>query len=97
MRAVTFAAPFDVRTVEVPDPALQAATDVIVQVEAAAICGSDLHVYRGVERGLDTGTVLGHEFTGTVVSAGEAVRTMRPGTRVAAPFTINCEIGRAHV
>jgi threonine dehydrogenase-like Zn-dependent dehydrogenase len=92
MRAVTFVAPFDVRTVSCPDPVLQAATDVIVRVEAAAICGSDLHVYRGVERGLDTGTVLGHEFTGTVVSAGDAVRTMRPGTRVAAPFTINCGV-----
>lgn len=90
MRAVTFAAPFDVRTLVVPDPTLQSPTDVIVRVEAAAICGSDLHVYRGVERGLDAGTVLGHEFTGTVLSAGDAVRTMRPGTRVAAPFTINC-------
>ncbi|HBH51031.1 MAG TPA: alcohol dehydrogenase [Planctomycetaceae bacterium] len=90
MRAVTFAAPWDLRTVSVPDPVVLAPTDVIVRVEAAAICGSDLHVYRGVERGLDAGTVLGHEFTGTVVSAGYAVVRARPGTRVAAPFTVNC-------
>jgi len=90
MRAVTFAAPFDLRTISVPDPVLLAPTDAIVRVEAAAICGSDLHVYRGVERGLDPGTVLGHEFTGTVVSAGGAVVRARPGVRVAAPFTVNC-------
>lgn len=50
---------------------------------------SELHVYRGLERGVAGGFVMGHEFTGTVVEAGGAVRTVAVGDRVVAPFTVS--------
>jgi threonine dehydrogenase-like Zn-dependent dehydrogenase len=74
----------------VPDPEIRDAGDVIVRVEAAAVCGSDLHVYRGLEAGLDAGTVMGHEFAGEVVEVGAGVTRFRPGDRVVSPFTTSC-------
>ncbi|MCA8966908.1 MAG: CoA transferase, partial [Planctomycetes bacterium] len=90
MHAVTFRSPFEVACVEVTDPVLEAPTDAIVRVELAAICGSDLHVYRGVEAGLDPGTVLGHEFLGTITAVGAAVQRHRRGDRVVSPFSSCC-------
>ena len=90
MQAVTFLAPRAVACAAVPEPRLEQATDVLLRVDLAAICGSDLHVYRGIERGLDAGTVLGHEFLGTVVEAGAAVRAFRPGARAVSPFSTSC-------
>jgi threonine dehydrogenase-like Zn-dependent dehydrogenase len=89
VKAVTFQAPEAVRVEEVPDPRLRAPTDAIVRVSVSAICGSDLHVYHGRERGLDRGTVLGHEFVGEVVEVGADVALAR-GTRVVSPFTTSC-------
>ncbi len=90
MQALVFEGPHDVRHARVADPELRAATDVIVRVERAAICGSDLHAYRGLETGLDPGTTLGHELAGVVVEAGAAVRRFPAGARVVCPFTTSC-------
>jgi threonine dehydrogenase-like Zn-dependent dehydrogenase len=90
MRAVTFHSPGDLRVERVPDPELLAPTDALVAVTLAAICGSDLHVWHGRERGLDQGTVMGHEFLGTVVDVGSAVTGISRGDRVVSPFTTSC-------
>lgn len=90
MKAVTFLAPRAVACAAVPEPRLEREDDVVLRVDLAAICGSDLHVYRGIERGLDQGTVLGHEFLGTVVEAGAAVQSFRPGARAVSPFSTSC-------
>jgi 2-desacetyl-2-hydroxyethyl bacteriochlorophyllide A dehydrogenase len=90
MRALTFRGIENIAFDSVADPAIEAATDAIIRVELAAICGSDLHPYFGRERGLDAGTVMGHEAVGEVVEVGAAVRSLRPGDRVATPFTTNC-------
>lgn len=90
MQAITFHAPRELRYESVPDPALREPRDVVVRVELAAVCGSDLHPYHGRETGLDVGTVMGHEFLGTVVDAGAEVERFRPGARVVAPFTTSC-------
>lgn len=90
MRAVVFAGAGRVEVATVADPALLAAGDVLVRTEVAGLCGSDLHVYRGVERGLDPGTPMGHELLGTVVATGAAVRHFRAGDRVVAPFSTSC-------
>lgn len=92
MRAVTYHAPFDVRVERSPDPGLLAPTDALVRVTLAAICGSDLHVWHGRERGLDAGTVMGHEFLGTILEVGREVTGLRRGDRVVSPFTTSCGI-----
>lgn len=90
MRALTFHAPGDVRVERVPDPRIESPGDVLVRVEVAGLCGSDLHPYRGTEVGLDRGTVMGHEVVGEVVEVGAGVSRFRRGDRVVAPFTTSC-------
>ncbi len=90
MRALIYHAPGDLRTERVPDPALRQPTDAIVAVGLAAICGSDLHIWHGRERGLDAGTVMGHEFLGEVVETGRSVTRIHTGDLVVSPFTTSC-------
>ncbi len=90
MKAVAFHAPYALACEDVPEPRLAAPTDVVLRVDLAAICGSDLHVYRGVEAGLERGTVMGHEFLGTVVEAGAEVRRWQSGARAVSPFSTSC-------
>lgn len=62
MDALVLAAPFSVELKRMPLPLLINPTDVIVKVELAGLCGSDLHPYRGDEAGCDLGnTIMGHE------------------------------------
>ena len=90
MRALTFQGVREVAVTDAPDPRVEEPGDAVVRVELTAICGSDLHVYRGAERGLDPGTVLGHEFAGEVIEVGSAVEGLAPGDRVVAPFSTSC-------
>ena len=90
MKALTFGGRETVHLETVPDPSIEAATDVIVEVRLTSICGSDLHVYHERERGLDHGTTLGHEFVGEILDVGREVTTLKPGDLVASPFTTSC-------
>jgi threonine dehydrogenase-like Zn-dependent dehydrogenase len=90
MLALTYHSAFDVRVETRPDPVLMADDDIILRVTATAICGSDLHLYRGKVPGLEAGDILGHEFMGVVVDAGSAVKELKPDDRVVVPFTISC-------
>jgi threonine dehydrogenase-like Zn-dependent dehydrogenase len=90
MRALTYHGSYDVRVDTVPDPILQEPDDVILKITATAICGSDLHLYRGKMPELKDGDILGHEFMGTVVDIGSEVTTLKKGDRVVVPFVIAC-------
>lgn len=95
MRAITFFDIEELRLENVADPTILEPGDAIVEVDAAGICGSDLHPYLGRERGLDRGTIMGHEFVGRVAAVGSDVRAFRIGDRVVAPFTTSCGKCRA--
>ncbi len=90
MKAIVFKGIKKVEVVEVSSPKIIEPTDAIVKVESAAICGSDMHVYHGRETGIDSGTIMGHEFSGTIVEVGKDVHGFKKGERVLSPFTINC-------
>jgi threonine dehydrogenase-like Zn-dependent dehydrogenase len=90
MRALTYHGSSDVRVETVADPVLAADDDVIVRVTATAICGSDLHIYRGKIPMMKEGDILGHEFMGIVEEAGRGVTRVKRGDRVVVPFTISC-------
>lgn len=90
MQALTYHGRKDVRVETVPDPVLAAEDDLILRVTATAICGSDLHLYRGKIPDLHDGDVLGHEFMGVVEEVGSGVTQVRPGDRVVIPFVIAC-------
>lgn len=82
MRAVKLVGTEAVEVQDVPAPELQSDTDAVVRVTHTAICGADLLPYHGHTPGFELGTTLGHEFVGTVESAGDGVGTLSPGQRV---------------
>ena len=90
MQAVTYHGSHDVRVESVPDPIIQAPDDVILRVTATAICGSDLHLYRGKIPQVKDGDIFGHEFMGVVEEVGPQVTTVAKGDRVIIPFVIAC-------
>src|SRR5690606_17049073 len=89
MRAVVYKEPHQVAVEQVPDPRIEAPTDVIVRVTSTAICGSDLHMYEG-RTAAEPGTVFGHENMGIVVEVGDGVTSLVEGDRVSMPFNVAC-------
>lgn len=85
MKAVVLQAGNQFGMEDVPEPKLQKNDDVIVKVTTAAICGSDLHAKHGLIPGIPVGTVMGHEFVGTIAEAGSDVTRFKVGDRVAVP------------
>ena len=90
MRALTYHGAKDVRVDNVPEPKLQEKDDVILRVTATAICGSDLHLYRGKMPATEEGDIFGHEFMGVVEEVGSEVTAVKKGDRVVIPFVIAC-------
>ncbi|MEV4211227.1 alcohol dehydrogenase catalytic domain-containing protein [Micromonospora sp. NPDC049662] len=90
MRGAAFQGAFDVRLrTDLPEPEITGPRDAVVRVTRTAICGTDLHAYRGELPGFGAGTVLGHEFVGTVVAAGAEV-PYQLGQRVVASDVVAC-------
>jgi threonine dehydrogenase-like Zn-dependent dehydrogenase len=79
MRSIELTADRRLRLVERPRPA-PGPHDVVIQVEAAGICGSDLRTRR--YGSLPAGTVLGHEFVGRIAEVGPSVAALAIGDRV---------------
>lgn len=72
-----FNQPLELREVDIPSPS---AREVLVRVEMAGVCGSDVHTWRGeIPRALPI--VLGHEGLGTIAALGSQVR-MDPAGQV---------------
>ncbi len=79
-----------IETVEVPVPD-PAQGEVLVQVAAAGICGTDRHLLNG-EFPSTPPVTLGHEFSGTVVALGSGVSNIGIGARVTCDPNIACGI-----
>jgi threonine dehydrogenase-like Zn-dependent dehydrogenase len=90
VQALTYHGTHDVRVESVADPVIQAPDDIILKVTATAICGSDLHLYRGKIPQVKHGDIFGHEFMGIVQEAGPEVTAVKRGDRVVIPFVIAC-------
>lgn len=70
----------EVREMPVPDIGED---EVLLQVGAVSVCGSDVHQYHGSQSWpVRTPVILGHEFGGTVAAIGSRVRGFREGDRV---------------
>lgn len=93
-----------IRDLPIPEPG---PGEVLVRVEAASVCGTDLHIERwnawAEENFGPTPLVFGHEMAGTVVARGPDAMNVRIGDLVAAESHLvdwtcyQCRTGRAHV
>ncbi|MEV6284980.1 NAD(P)-dependent alcohol dehydrogenase [Kribbella sp. NPDC051770] len=83
---------------DIPDPGLQGPLDVIVKVDAAGVCRTDLHIIEGqwaAKSGVALPYVIGHENAGTVQEVGAAVSAVRPGDKVILHPLVTCGLCRA--
>ena len=89
--------------IPVPRPG---AREVLVRVEAASVCGTDLHIHnwdQWAQSRIHPPLTIGHEFAGTVVEVGGDVSTVAVGDFVSAESHITCgrcflcRTGRAHM
>ncbi|CAI7577279.1 unnamed protein product [Penicillium crustosum] len=89
MQAVVFKGPSKVAIEQKPIPQIRDPTDAILKVRYTALCGSELHVFRGHQKS-GTEFIMGHEFTGEVVELGSDIKNFQKGDRVVSPFTSSC-------
>jgi len=72
----------EIRDTEIPVPGYGQA---LLEVKSAGICGSDLHIYHwAIAYKMNPPMIIGHEFSGVVVSCGEGVEGWEKGARVTA-------------
>jgi threonine 3-dehydrogenase len=90
---------------KVPMPTI-GPSDVLIRVEKAGLCGTDHHIYAWdawARNRIKPPLVVGHEFMGSVVATGDAVRSVRVGERVSAEghvvdlTCLLCRTGQAHI
>jgi len=83
MLAAVFAGPGRLELEDRPEPLITTHDEVLLEVEACGICGSDLQAL-AVPPGHPTadGVIMGHEFVARVVATGSAVTSVAPGDRV---------------
>ncbi|RWL81694.1 MAG: dehydrogenase [Mesorhizobium sp.] len=103
MKAARLHGPGDLRVEDIAAPRAPGAGWVKLNVDAAGICGSDLHNFRTGQWISRAPSTAGHEFTGTVVAVGAGVDTVAVGDRVVADSRFwcgecaQCRAGRRHL
>ncbi|HIF17872.1 MAG TPA: alcohol dehydrogenase [Cycloclasticus sp.] len=92
MKTAIYYGPEDIRCGEKDDPSISEPHQILVEVNATSICGSDLHLYRGamdpiMERGHSQ---IGHELIGRVSEVGSGVGKFKVGDRVSMAYSCSC-------
>lgn len=92
MRSAVFYGKHDLRVEEHEVPAV-GPHDVLIQVKACGVCGTDVHIYEGDKGAAEVTppTILGHEFAGIISEVGSQVKNYKPGDRVC--IDPNCYCG----
>jgi len=88
MKAVIFNEIGNISIKDVPEPDIEDSGDAIIKVTTSSICGSDIHTkYKGNQ---DPGKIIGHEYCGIVVEAGDNVQSIKKGDRIAGRPAFSC-------
>jgi len=88
MKAAVLHKPEDLRIESVPVPEIND-HEVLIQVKACGICGTDPHIFKG-HFPAPTPLILGHEFVGRVVKVGRNVTSVKVGDKATADINISC-------
>jgi len=90
MKAVVLHGADEMRVEPRPAP-IPAAGEVLLKVDCASICGTDVKVLHRTLQGQPAGEfIMGHEYAGTIVALGPDVDEFRPGDRVAVEVHKGC-------
>ena len=93
MKAVALTGIRQMEVMDVPEPSIKKDKDVLLKIEMAGVCGSDVHYYETGRIGSDTVEypfIIGHECAATVNAVGGAVTRVKVGDRVAIEPAIVC-------
>lgn len=90
MKAVQIVEPNELRVIDIMEPAIDDHDDVLIQMTAAGICGSDVGIYHGTNAAATYPRIIGHEMVGHVVKVGPTVRNLKVGDRVIVNQVTNC-------
>lgn len=85
MKGTVLHGPGDIRFEDVPEPKIEADTDVVIRIAATCVCGSDLWPYRGLQSAKGPSR-MGHEYCGFVEDVGSAVTSIKRGQFVVGSF-----------
>ena len=94
MRAVRFQVGGNIELIDLPTPE-PAEGEVLVRVQGAGVCGTDLHLLHDVAAGRRAPLVPGHEVAGTVAKVGPGVGRVHAGDAVVVHFELPCGKCRA--
>ncbi len=89
MKAIQYHAPGDVRIEDIPVPQHKE-DEVLLKIEACAVCGSDLKSFHVGNPRLRPPIVMGHEFSGVVVETGKEVNNIELNERIVMATSISC-------
>ena len=89
MRAAVWTGTEKMELREIPRPK-PGPSEVLIRTKATVVCGTDLHIYRGLFKGLKPPRVLGHEFSGEVFETGDSVKRIEVGDRVTVDPVLSC-------
>lgn len=92
--------PFHMSIKTLPVPKLKHPNDVLIRITTSAVCGTDLHRYRGLVGSREPPWIMGHEGIGVIVQTGLGVKSLKVGDRVgisaiACGYCDNCLRGRS--
>lgn len=92
MKSAVFYGKHDLRVEEHEMPEV-GPKDVLIQVKACGVCGTDVHIYEGDKGAAEVTppTILGHEFSGVIAEVGSEVTNYKAGDRVC--IDPNCYCG----
>jgi len=93
MKALALTAIKQLAWQDVPEPAPPGPREVLLEVAAVGVCGSDLHYYNHGRIGslvVQFPLILGHECSGRVLSVGPTVTRVQPGDHVAVEPALSC-------
>lgn len=89
MRAIVFEQVGKLSVQTLPDPT-PGPKDVIIQVSAVGICGTDIHLLDGEFEGATFPIIPGHEVSGVIVEVGSEVKKFKKGDKVTVNNTLTC-------
>ncbi len=89
MQAVVYYGPNDIRVEAVPRPTCGVG-ELLVRVDACAVCGTDLKTWRRGNPRIAPPRIMGHEFTGIIEEVGVGAYVFHPGQRVVMATSISC-------
>lgn len=90
MKAALIEKKYSLKTIETEKPEPKE-DELLIEVFASGICGTDLHIFQGDYKG-SYPIIPGHEFSGIVRKAGDKVRNIKVGERVAVEPNLSCGV-----